>query len=175
MCRFHQPQAGQVDDALSDLASRPDALHPASGWHIRDRLARGSDASPASPDRCDQMPWLERIKPIRHRTHSEEPWWSCPRTRVKVLPFRADTGIMGIVYPLHAGARSCREDPRAILEACDAGKWLLIHDSDQVGVFDSFDDAAARAVEEFGVGSYLIRTPGASTVTLPASVVLQRA
>lgn len=66
-------------------------------------------------------------------------------------------------------------DARAVLEASDTGKWTLIHGSDEIGTFDSFDDAAARAVEAFGVGSYLIRMGGASTVTLPASVVFQRA
>ena len=61
-----------------------------------------------------------------------------------------------------------------MIEVSAAGKWALIHGSIEVGIFDSFDDAAARAVEEFGVGSYLVRTAGASTVTLPASVVFQR-
>ena len=56
-----------------------------------------------------------------------------------------------------------------------SGLWLLIHGADEIGTFDSFGDAAARAVEEFGVGSYLVRTALASTVTLPASVVLQQA
>lgn len=54
------------------------------------------------------------------------------------------------------------------------GKWVLFRGSEEVGTFDSFDDAASRAIKEFGVGSYLIRTDGASTVTLPASVVFQR-
>jgi hypothetical protein len=70
--------------------------------------------------------------------------------------------------------RTSRDGARAVLEVSAAGKWTLIHDSDEVQIFDSFADAAARAVEEFGVGSYMIRTPGASTVTLPASVVFQR-
>jgi poly-D-alanine transfer protein DltD len=62
-----------------------------------------------------------------------------------------------------------------VIEATSGGQWVLIHGSDEIGRFDSFDDAAVRAVEAFGVGSYLIRTAGASTVTLPASVVLQDA
>jgi hypothetical protein len=67
------------------------------------------------------------------------------------------------------------EDARAVIEATSCGQWVLIHGSDEMGTFDSFGDAAACAVEAFGVGSYLIRTAGASTVTLPASVVLQNA
>jgi hypothetical protein len=66
-----------------------------------------------------------------------------------------------------------REEVRAVLEASAAGKWALIHGSDEVETFDSFEDAAARAVEAFGVGSYLIRTGDASSITLPGSVVFQ--
>jgi hypothetical protein len=84
---------------------------------------------------------------------------------------RADTDAMAVVSPSCGRVRS-REDARAVIEA-SAGRWVLIHGSDVIGTFDSFGDAAARAVEDFGVGSYLIRTAGASTVTLPASVVLQ--
>jgi hypothetical protein len=84
---------------------------------------------------------------------------------------RTDTAIVEI----DSIVRASREDARAVLEASAAGKWALIHGSDEVETFDSFDDAAARAVKEFGVGTYLIRTAGASTVTLPASVVFQRA
>jgi poly-D-alanine transfer protein DltD len=84
---------------------------------------------------------------------------------------QTDTAIMEI----DSIVRASREDARAVLEASAAGKWALIHGSDEVETFDSFDDAAAQAVKEFGVGSYLIRTAGASTVTLPASVVFQRA
>jgi hypothetical protein len=70
--------------------------------------------------------------------------------------------------PGHAG-----EQARAVIAVSEGGRWTLIHGSDEPQFFDSFADAAAHAVEEFGVGSYLIRTEGASTVTLPASVVLQ--
>jgi hypothetical protein len=79
---------------------------------------------------------------------------------------------MGVVSPSCGRVRS-REDARAVIEASAAGQWALIHGSNEIGTFDSFGDAAARAVEEFGVGSYEIRTAGASIVTLPASVVLQ--
>ena len=92
----------------------------------------------------------------------------------------ADNGTMGISkgtlnHPPSSRARASREKARAVLEASAGGKWALIHGSDKVETFDSFDDAATRAVEEFGVGSYLIRTGGASTVTLPSSVVFQGA
>lgn len=87
----------------------------------------------------------------------------------------ADTGPMGIISPSRSSDRVSRDDVLAVLEASSFGKWTLIHGSDTVEIFDSFDDAAARAIEQFGAGSYLIRVDRASTVTLPASVALQRA
>jgi hypothetical protein len=63
------------------------------------------------------------------------------------------------------------ENARAELEASAMGKWVLIHDSELIGTFDSFDAAANRAVEEFGQGPYLIRQVGATALTLPASVL----
>ena len=82
----------------------------------------------------------------------------------------AETKTMG------TSSRGCasRGSARAVLEASASGKWTLIHGSDEAQIFDSFDDAAARAVESFGVGSYMIRTAGAATVTIPASVLFQR-
>lgn len=79
----------------------------------------------------------------------------------------------GTLSPVEEASRSFA-DAKAVLEASAAGEWVLIHDGDAVGSFDTFDEAAARAVEEFGVGSYLIRTGGVVTVTLPASVVFGR-
>jgi hypothetical protein len=87
---------------------------------------------------------------------------------------RADNEIMGIMDTSSSGVRASRENARAVIEASAAGTWALIHGSDEVETFHSFAEAAARAVERFGVGSYLIRT-GVRTVTLPASVVFQRA
>ena len=86
----------------------------------------------------------------------------------------ADAESMTLASPSCSVARS-REDARAVIEATGSGRWILIHGADEMGTFDSFGDAAACAVQAFGVGSYLVRTAGASTVTLPASVVLQHA
>ncbi|MGH7867125.1 MAG: hypothetical protein ACREP9_05670 [Candidatus Dormibacteraceae bacterium] len=63
------------------------------------------------------------------------------------------------------------EENRSSLEADSMGKWVLIHDSSVIGTFDSFEEAAERAVSEFGQGPYLIRQIGVSSVTLPASVL----
>lgn len=57
------------------------------------------------------------------------------------------------------------------LEAHDAGKWVLVHDRELIGEYDSFEAAAEDAVARFGKGPYLIRQIGAPPVTLPASVM----
>jgi len=56
------------------------------------------------------------------------------------------------------------------LEIDHLGKWVVIHDEVLVGIYDSFDDAASNAVEQFGRGPYLIREVGAPPLALPASV-----
>ncbi len=63
------------------------------------------------------------------------------------------------------------EDLRQDLEAHHMGKWVLVHDRQLIGVYDAFEAAAEEAVRCFGRGPYLIRQVGASSVTLPASVM----
>jgi len=60
---------------------------------------------------------------------------------------------------------------RASLESSSLGKWVVFHDKQMIGLFESFDDAAKDAVHRFGRGPYLIRQVGAAPVTLPASVL----
>ncbi len=60
---------------------------------------------------------------------------------------------------------------RPALEAQHMGKWVLVHDENLVGTYDSFDRAAEEAVAKFGRGPFLIRQVGAPPVTLPASVM----
>jgi hypothetical protein len=59
----------------------------------------------------------------------------------------------------------------ADLEAASLGKWALVHDRALIGIYDSFDMAAAEAVRQFGRGPYLIRQIGAPPITMPASVM----
>jgi hypothetical protein len=66
------------------------------------------------------------------------------------------------------------EKVQADLEAHHTGKWVLFHDLQLEGVFDSFESAADEAVRRFGSGPYLIRQVGAPPVTLPASVMYSR-
>ena len=57
------------------------------------------------------------------------------------------------------------------MEEKHMGKWVLFHDEKLVSVYDSFEDAAKDAINQFGRGPYLIRQVGAPSVTLPASVM----
>lgn len=63
------------------------------------------------------------------------------------------------------------EAMRSDLETRYLGKWVLFHNKQFVGDFDSFGQAAGEAVRRFGRGPYLIREVGAAPVTLPASVM----
>jgi hypothetical protein len=66
---------------------------------------------------------------------------------------------------------SAFEALRPELEARSMGKWVIFHNRELVGVYDSFEIAAENAVRQFGRGPYLIRQVGAPPVTLPASVM----
>lgn len=57
------------------------------------------------------------------------------------------------------------------LEAEHMGRWVLIHNSQLIDTFDSFELAADDAVRRFGRGPFLIRQVGALPDSLPVSVV----
>lgn len=57
------------------------------------------------------------------------------------------------------------------LEADYLHKWVVIHDDEFVGAYDTFQHAAEVAVLRYGRGPYLITQVGAPPVTLPASVL----
>ncbi len=63
------------------------------------------------------------------------------------------------------------EQLRGDLETDHFGKWVVFHDSQFVGSYGSFDDAAEEAIRRFGRGPYLIRQVGVTRVALPASVM----
>ncbi len=63
------------------------------------------------------------------------------------------------------------ERMRNELETDHLGEWALVHDEGLVGLYATFEEAAAEAVRQFGRGPYLIREIGAAPVTLPASVL----
>ncbi|MBL7864481.1 MAG: hypothetical protein JNK10_06380 [Cyclobacteriaceae bacterium] len=60
---------------------------------------------------------------------------------------------------------------QAELESKYTSKWVLICDEKLVSVFDTFEQAAEKAVSLYGAGPYLIRQVGAPPFVLPASVM----
>ena len=61
------------------------------------------------------------------------------------------------------------ERMRDVLETDCFGKWVVVHDEELIGAFDTFNLAADDAIRRFGRGPYLIRRVGASPyVTLPS-------
>ena len=62
------------------------------------------------------------------------------------------------------------ESMRADLEKEHDGEWVVIHDEELVGTYESFEKAGSEAVRRFGRGPFLIRKIGAPPITLPASV-----
>lgn len=50
---------------------------------------------------------------------------------------------------------------RDALEADHLGEWVVVHDEELVGTYQSFEIAARKAVKCFGQGPYLIRQIGA--------------
>lgn len=63
------------------------------------------------------------------------------------------------------------ESMRNELELNHLGKWIVIHDRELRGIYDSFEDAGQDAIEKFGRGPYLIRRVGIAPFVLPASVL----
>jgi len=63
------------------------------------------------------------------------------------------------------------ERKRSELEADHTGEWIVLHEDELVGAFETFEAAAEEAVRRFGRGPYLIRQVGAPPIVLPASVM----
>lgn len=64
------------------------------------------------------------------------------------------------------------ERMRAGLEAEHHGKWAVFHKGRFEAVFADFEDAAAAAVERFGLGPCLIRQIGApAAIQLPGGMI----
>ena len=65
------------------------------------------------------------------------------------------------------------EKARADLEKHHNRKFVVFHDGEFVGAWDTLNAAAGEAVRRFGKGPYLIRQVGAPPVALPASVYMR--
>jgi len=66
---------------------------------------------------------------------------------------------------------SAYETMQQSLEANDTGKWVVFHERQLVGTYDSFESAAKDATRKFGRGPFLIRQVGAPPVALPTSIM----
>lgn len=55
------------------------------------------------------------------------------------------------------------------------GKFVVIHGSEFIGAFDSFENAAVEAVRRFANGPYLIRQVGAPPPSIPISWICRPA
>ena len=64
-----------------------------------------------------------------------------------------------------AAYEACRD----VMERDHLGEWVVFHDQQFIGAYDTFEAAAEDAMDRFGYGPYLIREVGASQVVrLPA-------
>jgi hypothetical protein len=63
------------------------------------------------------------------------------------------------------------ESRRAELEARHLGKWVVFHNTEFIGAYESFELAAEEAVARFGRGPYLIRQVGAPPMVLSSAVM----
>ena len=63
------------------------------------------------------------------------------------------------------------EEMRDYLETDHFGEWVVFHDEELVGFYESFSKAAEDAVRRFGRGPYLIRRVGEGPIRLSSSVL----
>ena len=63
---------------------------------------------------------------------------------------------------------------REELEADHFGEWVLVHDQQLIGTYESFQKAASVATGRFGRGPYLIKKIGEGPLTLPSSVLFRK-
>ena len=63
------------------------------------------------------------------------------------------------------------EAMRDTLEVDYLGKWITLHDGILIGTYETFEEAAKEAVQQFGRGPYLIRQVGAPPAVLPTSLL----
>ncbi len=60
---------------------------------------------------------------------------------------------------------------REELEADHKGEWVLVHDQQLIGLFETFQKAAVVASKRFGRGPYLIRKIGEGPLRLSSRVM----
>jgi len=60
------------------------------------------------------------------------------------------------------------------LEAEHRDEWVLVRDRNLIGLFPSFEAAAAEGLRLFGRSPYLVRQIGQEPLRLPVSVIYHR-
>ena len=63
---------------------------------------------------------------------------------------------------------------REEMEENHYGEWVLVHDQQLIGTYETFQDAAAVATKRFGRGPYLIKKIGEGPLRLPSSVLFRK-
>ena len=63
------------------------------------------------------------------------------------------------------------EHLREMLEADHMGEWVVVHDEELVGTYETFTIAADDAAQKFGNGPYLIRQVGAEPTRLSSTIM----
>ena len=63
------------------------------------------------------------------------------------------------------------DEMRRELESDHFGEWVVVHNRQVAGTYESFQEAAKDAVQRFGRGPYLIRRIGVGPAPLPVSLV----
>lgn len=66
---------------------------------------------------------------------------------------------------------AAHEEMRDYLETDHFGEWIVFHDEELVGTYNSFEDAAGEAVRRFVRGPYLIRRVGEGPIRLSSSIL----
>ena len=63
---------------------------------------------------------------------------------------------------------------REELEADHKGEWVLVHDQQLIGTYETLQKAASVATSRFGRGPYLIKKIGEGPLKLPSSVLFRK-
>ncbi len=63
------------------------------------------------------------------------------------------------------------ENMQGELEKKYSGQWVVFHGGDLFGTYEDFQEAAKKAVEEFGENTFLLRQVGAPPIQPPVALM----
>ena len=74
---------------------------------------------------------------------------------------------------LHENIAAYQKVKKELRKHHHALKWVLFYDTELIGVFDKFEDAAWEATRRYGRGPYLMRQvdPPPETIRIPFQVI----